>query len=80
MSIEERVKTVIAEHLNVSAADIKAESHLVNDLGADSMDVTEIIMAVEDEFEAEITDEAASTLHTVGAITDWITANAGVEA
>ena len=58
-SIEERVKKIVAEQLGVAEADIKNESSFVDDLGADSLDTVELVMALEDEFEMEIPDEQA---------------------
>ena len=56
-SIEQRVKKIVAEQLGVNEADIKTESSFVDDLGADSLDTVELVMALEDEFETEIPDE-----------------------
>jgi acyl carrier protein len=57
--IEQRVKKIVAEQLGVAEADIKTESSFVDDLGADSLDTVELVMALEDEFEMEIPDEQA---------------------
>ena len=61
-NIEERVKKIIAEQLGVNEADIKNESAFVDDLGADSLDTVELVMALEDEFEIEIPDEEAEKI------------------
>jgi acyl carrier protein len=74
-SIEARVKRVIAEQLGVSEAEIKPESSFVDDLGADSLDTVELIMAVEDEFHMEIADEDAEKFVNMQTIVDYVTAN-----
>src|SRR3569833_1611634 len=63
--IELRVKKIVAEQLGVAEADIKTESSFVDDLGADSRDTVELVMALEDEFEMEIPDEQAEKITTV---------------
>ena len=63
--IEQRVKKIVAEQLGVAEADIKNESSFVDDLGADSLDTVELVMALEDEFEMEIPDEQAEKITTV---------------
>ena len=65
-NIEQRVKKIVAEQLGVNEADIKIESSFVDDLGADSLDTVELVMALEEEFGAEIPDEEAEKLQTVG--------------
>ena len=64
-SIEQRVKKIVAEQLGVNEADIKNESTFVDDLGADSLDTVELVMALEEEFECEIPDEEAEKIATV---------------
>ena len=59
-NIVERVKKIVAEQLGVNEADIKNESSFVDDLGADSLDTVELVMALEEEFECEIPDEQAA--------------------
>ena len=61
-NIEQRVKKIVAEQLGVNEADIKNESSFVEDLGADSLDTVELVMALEDEFECEIPDEEAEKI------------------
>lgn len=63
--IEQRVKKIVAEHLGVAVAEIKNESSFVNDLGADSLDTVELVMALEDEFSMEIPDKDAESITTV---------------
>ncbi len=64
-SIEERVKKIVAEQLGVKEEDVKAEASFVEDLGADSLDTVELVMALEEEFETEIPDEEAEKITTV---------------
>ncbi|EGJ50672.1 acyl carrier protein [Desulfocurvibacter africanus] len=62
MSVEAKVKEIIVDQLGVSAEDVKPEASFVDDLGADSLDLTELIMAMEEEFGIEIDDEDAQKL------------------
>ena len=71
-NIEQRVKKIIAEQLGVSEAEIKAESSFVDDLGADSLDTVELVMALEEEFETEIPDEEAEKFTTVQLAIDYV--------
>ena len=64
-SIEERVQKIIVEQLGVKPEDVKSESSFVEDLGADSLDTVELVMALEEEFETEIPDEEAEKITTV---------------
>ena len=73
--IDARVKKIVAEQLGVAEADIKNESSFVDDLGADSLDTVELVMALEDEFEMEIPDEQAEKITTVQQAVDYITSN-----
>jgi acyl carrier protein len=66
MSVEERVKKIIVEQLGVNAEEVSAESAFVEDLGADSLDTVELVMAFEEEFDLEIPDEDAEKIATVG--------------
>ncbi len=71
-NIEERVKEIIADQLGISVDQIKPESKFVDDLGADSLDVVELIMAFEEEFGVEIPDEDAEKIATVQDVLDYI--------
>lgn len=72
-TIEERVKNIITEQLGCVKADLKPETKLVDDLGADSLDEVELVMALEDEFEFEIPDDDAEHVKTVQQAVDYIT-------
>ena len=74
-SIEERVGKIVAEQLGVKAEDVKADASFVEDLGADSLDTVELVMALEEEFETEIPDEEAEKITTVQLAIDYINAN-----
>lgn len=71
-NIEQRVKKIVAEQLGVKEEDVKNESSFVNDLGADSLDTVELVMALEEEFETEIPDEDAEKITTVQQAADYI--------
>jgi len=71
-SIEQRVKKIVAEQLGVNEAEIKNESSFLDDLGADSLDMVELVMALEDEFETEIPDEEAEKITTVQQAIEYI--------
>ena len=73
--IEQRVKKIVAEQLGVAEDEIKLESSFVDDLGADSLDTVELVMALEDEFEIEIPDDQAEKITTVQQAVDYATAN-----
>lgn len=70
--IFEKVQEILSEQLDVPAESITADTNLVDDLGADSLDVVELIMSVEDEFGISISDEDAANLPTVGKIVEYI--------
>jgi acyl carrier protein len=75
MSIEQRVKKIVAEQLGVNESEVKSESSFVNDLGADSLDTVELVMALEEEFECEIPDEDAEKITTVQQAIDYVLAH-----
>jgi len=72
-TIEERVKKIVVEQLGVSEDEVKIESSFVDDLGADSLDTVELVMALEEEFDTEIPDEEAEKISTVQTAIDYIT-------
>ncbi|ART79354.1 MULTISPECIES: acyl carrier protein [Oceanisphaera] len=74
-NIEERVKKIIIEQLGVKEEEVKSEASFVDDLGADSLDTVELVMALEEEFDTEIPDEEAEKITTVKAAVDYINAN-----
>ena len=74
-TIEERVKKITIEQLGVSEAEVKTSSSFVDDLGADSLDTVELVMALEEEFDTEIPDEDAEKITTVQAAIDYVNAN-----
>ena len=71
-TIEERVKQIVVEQLGVGEDEVKDESSFVDDLGADSLDTVELVMALEEEFECEIPDEEAEKITTVQLAIDYI--------
>jgi acyl carrier protein len=71
-NVEQRIKKIVAEQLGVNEAEVKSESSFVDDLGADSLDTVELVMALEEEFECEIPDEQAEKINTVQQAIDYI--------
>lgn len=76
MTVEQKVISIIADQLSVDEAAVKPEASFINDLGADSLDTVELIMALEEEFGVEISDEEAEKIQTVQAAIDYIKAHA----
>ncbi len=74
-SIEDRVKKIVIEQLGVSEDEVKPSTSFVDDLGADSLDTVELVMALEEEFECEIPDEEAEKISSVQHAVDYITNN-----
>ena len=72
--VEARVKEIIVEQLGVDASEVNTQASFVNDLGADSLDTVELVMALEEEFETEIPDEEAEKITTVQHAIDYIRA------
>ena len=71
-SLDERVKEIIVEQLGVNAEQVVPEAKFIEDLGADSLDTVELVMAFEEEFGVEVPDEDAEKLQTVGNVTDYL--------
>ncbi len=74
-SIEERVKGVVIEQLGVKPEEVTMEASFVEDLGADSLDTVELVMALEEEFDTEIPDEEAEKITSVQMAIDYVTKN-----
>jgi acyl carrier protein len=75
-TIAERVKQIVAEQLGVDEDQVTPEASFMDDLGADSLDTVELVMALEEEFDIEISDEDAEKIQTVQDAVDYITENA----
>lgn len=76
MDIEEKVNAIVAEKLGVDRAEVTPDAVFIDDLGADSLDLVELIMAMEEEFGFEIADDEAEKLRTVGDVINFIKARA----
>ena len=75
MSVEDRIQKIVCEQLGVSQEEAKLEASFVDDLGADSLDTVELVMAFEEEFEIEIPDEEAEEIATIKNAIDYINSN-----
>ncbi|MEO1198247.1 MAG: acyl carrier protein [Pseudomonadota bacterium] len=75
--IAERVKKIVVEHLGVEGEKVTPQAHFIDDLGADSLDTVELVMAFEEEFDCEIPDDAAETILTVGDAIKFLESNSG---
>ena len=78
-SVLDKVRKIVAEHLSVEEAQVTPEAAFVDDLGADSLDIVEIVLAFEDEFHIEIPDEDAEKITRVSEAVEYITAKMGTE-
>lgn len=74
-AIEERVKSIICDQLGVAEGEVNLDSKLIEDLGADSLDIVELVMAMEEEFETEIPDEEAEKIRTVNDVIAYLKNN-----
>lgn len=72
MSIEQKVKDIIVDQLGVDESEVTEQAHFIEDLGADSLDTVELVMAFEDEFKVEIPDEDAEKITTVGSAISYL--------
>ncbi|GMU03600.1 acyl carrier protein [Corallococcus caeni] len=70
--VEAKIKSIIADQLGVGEDEIKPESSFIEDLGADSLDIVELVMAMEEEFEVEIPDDEAENIKTVGDAVNYV--------
>ena len=77
--VETRVKEIIIEQLGVDAKEVNNQASFINDLGTDSLDTVELVMALEEEFNTEIPDEEAEKIQTVGQAVDYIKAHSAKE-
>jgi acyl carrier protein len=75
MSVDDKVKEIIIEQLGVDPEEVTNDASFINDLGADSLDTVELVMALEEEFDIEIPDEEAEKLQAVGQAIDYIKAH-----
>jgi len=75
MSVEDRVQKIVCEQLGVSAEEVKLEASFIDDLGADSLDTVELVMAFEEEFGCEIPDDAAEKIVTLKDAVTYLSAN-----
>ena len=72
MDLEDRVSAIIVEQLGVAAGELTAEASFIEDLGADSLDIVELVMAMEEEFDVEIPDEDAERMRTIKDVTAYL--------
>lgn len=80
MTIEDQVKEIISNHLDVSTEALKADANFIDDLGADSLDNVEIILALEETFKISIPDDQAENILTVGQAVKYVTDRLGAQA
>ncbi len=74
MALDERVTEIIVEQLGVSREEVRPEASFIDDLGADSLDIVELVMAMEEEFDIEIPDEEAEKIQTIADATNYLKA------
>jgi acyl carrier protein len=74
-AVEQRVKEIICEQLGVSEDQVTAQASFIEDLGADSLDIVELVMALEEEYDMEIPDEDAEKVRTVSDVVEYIESN-----
>ena len=72
MSVEEKVKEIIVDQLGVDESEVTPDAKFIDDLGADSLDIVELVMALEEEYDIEISDEEAEKIQTVGDAIEFI--------
>ena len=77
MTTFDKVKAIVVEQLGVDESEVTIDSTFIDDLGADSLDIVELVMAFEEEFKVEIPDDAAEKIQTVGDAVNFIKANSG---
>ena len=73
--MEGRIRTLVAEQLGVDIAEVTQDASILDDLGADSLDVVELVMSLEDEFDIEVPDEEVEGMRTIGDIQQYVIAN-----
>ena len=71
-NIADRIRTIIAEQLGLDVAEVSPDSNILDDLGADSLDVVEFVMTLEDEFDIEVPDEAAESIRTIADVERYV--------
>jgi acyl carrier protein len=77
MELEERVAAIIVEQLGVSRDEVKPQASFIDDLGADSLDIVELVMAMEEEFDVEIPDDDAEKIQTIGDAINYLREKSG---
>jgi len=70
--LAERIRTIVAEQLGIDPAEVRPDSDILDDLGADSLDVVELVMTLEDEFDIEVPDEAAESIRTIADVERYV--------